>query len=142
MVNNDEIIKELKQSVANLESLLSEVYDAVVGKIDGTVGIQTQVRECSAEIIVIKEKIRELQKITDEIRQRDLKIFSDELTAIKTKVNATDEIIKDLKPESEDTRRKKLMVKGGLLVVIGLWTLIKLIVPLIISGFKFLTENL
>jgi len=116
-VDSKKELESLKESISNLNGLLKDVYESMVGNISGKVGIQTQVRDNSAEILLIKQN---LIAITTSISKLDF-----EINALKPDIKKLESTVLDIIPEIDDSKKKKNIFYG---IVIAIGAVISFIV--------------
>jgi hypothetical protein len=135
-------IQNLQETVEKCNTVIRDVYDAVVGDVKGKVGLIAQVMDMQGRIRVIEDKMHKFEEGASKIANvsEDLKSIAqlkEDLKDLKIKSAGIEKIINDrISPEVEDTKKKKWWFGGIISCIIFLWAILKFVVPLIIDLAK------
>lgn len=121
-------------SVEKWNNLIQDIHVAVVGDIHGKVGLLTQVKELQGQFIIIIDRlknfdsfIKKAETVEDLVRNRQLTI--DSITELKNRLVIVESILAEIKPETEDTKKKKWLIIGGIAVIGVIAGIVKFIFP-------------
>lgn len=143
MLDQPNDVQDLKHFIEKWSNLVQDIHAAVVGTIEGKIGLITQVRELQAELLNIKEKLKNFDRYL--LKEKEIeeligtkKEISATVDNLKSKINAIEQLLEEIKPETEDTKKKKNIIYGICLAIGGLWAFIKFIIPAGIDLFKII----
>jgi regulator of replication initiation timing len=125
------------EELKNLNLLLGDLHRAIIGDLSGRVGLITQVRELETKLILIEQKIKDTDKsaeilmIKEEIKSAVL------LTqTLKEEIKTVRDSLREVRPEIEDTKRKKWIFMGVVAATTFVIGLIKFIFSVILPFLK------
>lgn len=128
-------LAQLKSSVTKWNLILEDIYKAIVGDIHGNIGLQPKVKKLEEELELIKERLVKIEEFVSNSPPRQ------SVKQAVEKVGEFDRILHEIKPETADIHDKKMIVKGGLIVIGSLTGIMafltwlhKYIVPFFKSG--------
>lgn len=125
------------EEIKNLQSLLANLHDAILGTLGGRQGILNSVRELEAKLVIIEQKLKENDK-TAEIKEiKEQVTESITLTqSLKQEIKEVRDTVQEMKPEISDTRNKKFIISGIIIAITFLIGFLKFWSAIILPWIK------